>query len=171
LALRRSVHAAHVLREDPPRLDAADDVDAHVPVERRADVVRSHCGRNAHRGGLVPASGVEGARDLALPVEDVAALLDPAGEDHAAVDAEEVLAVEPRLSDLLQRADGLGFPGDRHRSQTLTAVVELPPLRVCTGEVGSGRVAAVLAAALAVAAAAAHAGAGKEPVAPCAPTT
>ena len=31
--------AAHVLREDPPRLDAARDVDAHVAVERRADVV------------------------------------------------------------------------------------------------------------------------------------
>jgi hypothetical protein len=39
LPLRRAVAAAHVLREDPPRLDAAHDVDAHVAVQRRADVV------------------------------------------------------------------------------------------------------------------------------------
>jgi hypothetical protein len=49
--------------------------------------------------------------------------------------------------------------------------VELPSLRVCTGFVGSVKVAAVVAAALAAAAAAAHPGAGKEPTAPCASTT
>ena len=30
---------AHVLGEDPPRLGAARDVDAHVALDRRADVV------------------------------------------------------------------------------------------------------------------------------------
>ena len=76
LALRRAVHAAHVLGEDPPGLDAAHDVDAHVAVQRRADVVGPHRRRDAHRGGLVPAPGVEAAGDLPLLVEDVAALLD-----------------------------------------------------------------------------------------------
>src|SRR5205814_698765 len=95
-------------------LDAAGDVDAHVAVERRADVVRPHRGRDAHRRGLVPASGVERAGDLALPVEDVAALLDPARDQHVAVDAEEVLAVEARLLDLRDRADGLGLSRYRH---------------------------------------------------------
>jgi hypothetical protein len=42
LALRRAVHAAHELREDPPGLDAAHDMDAHVPMQRRADVLRAH---------------------------------------------------------------------------------------------------------------------------------
>ena len=70
--------------------------------------------RDADGGGLVAAARVERARDLALPVEDVPALLDAARDQHVAVDAEEVLAVEACLADLLQRADGLGFPGDRH---------------------------------------------------------
>ena len=95
--LRRPVDAAHVLREDPPRLDAAGDVDAHVAVERRAHVVGPHRGRDADRRGLVPAARVEAAGDLPLAVEDVAALLDPAREEHVAVDAEQVLAVEARL--------------------------------------------------------------------------
>ena len=74
--VRRAVLAAHVLREDPPRLDAAHDVDAHVAVQRRPDVLRPHRGRDADRGGLVAAPGVERAGNLALAVEDVAALLD-----------------------------------------------------------------------------------------------
>ena len=105
-AVRRAVLAAHVLREDPPRLDTARDVDAHVAVERRADVVRAHRRRDADRGGLVAAARVERAGDLALPVEDVAALLDAAGDEHVAVDAEQVLAVEARLAHLVERADG-----------------------------------------------------------------
>ena len=48
-AVRRPVGAAHVLREDPPRLDAARDVDAHVAVQRRADVVGAHRRRDADR--------------------------------------------------------------------------------------------------------------------------
>ena len=73
---RRPVDAAHVLGEDPPGLDAARDVDAHVAVERRADVVGAHRGRDADGGGLVAAAGVEATRDLPLLVEDVPALLD-----------------------------------------------------------------------------------------------
>ena len=48
LAARGPAGAAHVLREDPPGLDAARHVDAHVAVERRADVVRSHGGRDGN---------------------------------------------------------------------------------------------------------------------------
>ena len=92
--------APHVLREDPPGLDAARDVHAHVAVQRRADVLRSHRRCHADRGGLVPAAGVERARDLPLLVEDVAALLDAARHEHVAVDAEEILAVEACLADL-----------------------------------------------------------------------
>ena len=106
--------AAHVLGEDPPRLDAARDVHAHVAVERRADVVGAHRRRDADGGGLVAAARVERAGDLALPVEDVPALLDPARDQHVAVDAEQVLAVEAGLLDLLQRADRLGSRRDRH---------------------------------------------------------
>ena len=86
-AAGRAALAAHVLREDPPGLDAAGDVDAHVAVERRADVVRAHRGRDADGGSLVAAAGVERPRDLPLLVEDVAALLDPAGDEQVAVDA------------------------------------------------------------------------------------
>jgi hypothetical protein len=104
---RRASLAAHVLGEDPPWLDAAGDVDTHVAVERRADVVRPHRGRDADGGALVAAAGVERARDLALLVEDVAALLDPTGDEQVAVDAEQVLAVEARLTYFTQRADRL----------------------------------------------------------------
>src|SRR5213082_295199 len=55
------------------------------------DVDVVHRGRNADRGGFVPAPRVERAGDLALLVEDVAALLDPARDQHVAVDAEQVL--------------------------------------------------------------------------------
>jgi hypothetical protein len=119
-ALRRPVRTAHVLRKDPPRLDAAHHVHAHVAVQRRADVVRAHGGRDADRRRLVAAAGVERARDLPLAIEDVAALLDPARHHHVPVDAEQVLAVEPRLAHLPQRADRLGFAGDRHSRGTLT---------------------------------------------------
>src|SRR6476661_2959333 len=102
------VGPSHVLGEDPPGLDTARDVDAHVAMERRAHVLRAHRGGDADRGGLVPAAGVERARDLALLVEDVAALLDPARDEHVAVDGEQVLAVETCLADFLQRAHRLG---------------------------------------------------------------
>ena len=81
----RAVDPAHVLREDAPRLDPTRDVDAHVALERRPDVVRPHRGRDADGGRLVAAPRVERARDLPLLVEDVAALLDPARHQHVAV--------------------------------------------------------------------------------------
>jgi hypothetical protein len=108
-AARRAVLAPHVLREDAPRLDAARDVDAHVALERRADVVRPHCGGNAHGGSLVPAPGVEGSGDLPLLVEDVPALLDRTGDQHVAVHPQQVLAVEARFLHLFQRLDRLGL--------------------------------------------------------------
>ena len=107
----RPMYWAKIRQGSTPR----DDVDAHVAVERRADVLRAHRGGDADRGGLVPAAGVERAGDLALLVEDVAALLDPARDQHVAVDAEQVLAVEACLADFLQRADRLGSSRDRHR--------------------------------------------------------
>ena len=108
------VLAAHVVREDPPRLDAARDVDAHVAMQRRADVLGLHRRRDADRRGLVAAPRVERAGDLALAIEDVAAFLDPARDQHVAVDLEQVLAVEARLLHLLKRAAGLGHACDRH---------------------------------------------------------
>jgi hypothetical protein len=39
----------------------------------------------------------------------VAALLDAAGDEHVAVDPEEVLAVQPCVLHLLERAHGLRF--------------------------------------------------------------
>src|SRR6185503_8920032 len=99
---------------DPPRLDPPDDVHPHVAVQRSADVLGAHRRRDADRSGLVPAAGVEAPGNLPLLVEDVAALLDPAGEEHVTVDPEQVLAVEARLLDLCQRADWLCFPGNGH---------------------------------------------------------
>ena len=113
-AARGAVDPAHELREHAPGLDAADDVDAHVAVQRGTDVLRAHCRGYADGGRFVPAAGVEAARDLPLLVEDVAPLLDSAGEDEVAVDAEEVLAVETGFLGLLDRADWLCFARNRH---------------------------------------------------------
>src|SRR5256714_4128646 len=121
----RTVLATHELREDPPRLDAAHDVNAHVAVQWCTDVVGAHRRGHAHGGAFVAAAGVERARDLALAVEDVAALLDPAAHEHVSVDAEEILAKEARLANLLERANRLGFPGDRHGRRTPTAAVTI----------------------------------------------
>ena len=111
---RRPVRAAHVLGEDAPGLDAARHVDAHVAVERRADVLRTHRRGDADRRRLVAASGVERPRDLPLLVKGVAALLDRARDQHVAVRAEQVLTVETRLADLAERRDRLGCAGYRH---------------------------------------------------------
>jgi hypothetical protein len=115
--VRGPVLAAHVLREDPPRLDPTRDVDAHVAVERCADVVRAHRRRDSYRRRLVAAARVERAGDLALAVEDVAPLLDTAGDQHVAVGAEQVVAVEARLAHLVKRPDGLCLSRDRHRAE------------------------------------------------------
>ena len=76
-------------------------------------------------GAFVPAARVERAGNLALLVEDVPALLDAARDQHVAVDAEEVLAVEARLLDLLQRADRLGFARDGHGGPNSSGSAEL----------------------------------------------
>jgi hypothetical protein len=123
-APRRPILPAHVLREDPPRLDAARDVHAHVAMQRRADVLCAQCGPDANGGRFVPTSRVERPGDLPLLVEDVPAFLDPARQQHLAVDTEQVLAVETRFADLAEGADGLCFAGDRHRAETLTIAVE-----------------------------------------------
>ena len=101
-SVRRPVGAGHELREDPPRLDAARDVHAHVAVQRGADIVGPHRRRDTDGCGLVAATRVERPGDLPLPVEDVTPLLDAAGGDHVPVDAEEVLAVEPGFPDLAE---------------------------------------------------------------------
>ena len=106
----RPVGATHVLRKDPPGLDTARDVHAHVPLDRRPDVVRSHRSPDRDRGALVAPAGVERARDLALLVQDVPALLDAARDQEVAVDGEEILAIEACLHHLLERADRLRFP-------------------------------------------------------------
>ena len=102
-----AVGASHVLREDAPRLDAAGDVDAHVALQRAADVVRAHRAPDSDGRRLVAAARVERAGDLALLVEDVPTLLDPARGQHAAIHAEQVLAVEAYLVHFLKRADRL----------------------------------------------------------------
>ena len=71
--------------------------------------------------GLVAPSGVERAGDLALAIEDVAALLDPAGHQHVAGRSPRRSSrSRPASSNLSQRADRLGFPGDGHSGGTLT---------------------------------------------------
>ena len=114
LPARQAVGAAHVLGEDPPRLGAAGHVHAHVALDRRAHVVACIAVATPTAGALVAAAGVEAAGDLALAVEDVPALLDPARDQHVAVDLEEVLAVEVGLLDVLGRLDRRGFSGDCH---------------------------------------------------------
>ena len=107
--VRRPVRAAHELSEDAPWLHAAGDVDAHVALQRAADVVCGHRRCDPHSGGLVATSGVERAWDLPLLVEDVAALFDSARGQHVAVHAEQVLVVEACVLHLLERTDRLGF--------------------------------------------------------------
>ena len=128
LAGGQPVGAAHVLGEDAPRLGAAGDVHAHVALDRRAHVVGAHGGRDADRRRLVAAAGVEAAGDLALAVEDVAALLDPARDQHVAVDLEEILAVEVGLLDVLGGLDRRGFSGDCHPFQECTRASPDPVL-------------------------------------------
>ena len=115
--VRRPVLAPHVLREDPPRLDTAHDVDSHVAMERSPHVLWPHRRRDADGGGFVAAPGVEGAGNLALAVEDVAPLLDAARDEHVAVGAEQVLAVEARLAHLVERPDRARLSCDRHRRE------------------------------------------------------
>ena len=50
---RVAVDAPEVVGEDPPGLDAAYDMDAHVAVQRRSDVMQLHCHCDTDRGRLV----------------------------------------------------------------------------------------------------------------------
>ena len=120
-AVRRAVRAAHVLRKirhgSTPRLCGRPCRGAAACRRRPAPIaVATPTAR-----GLVAASRVERAGNLALAVEDVAALLDPARDEHVAVDAEQVLAVESSLSHLLERAD-------RPASRAMAIAVALSPL-------------------------------------------
>src|SRR4029079_12050330 len=63
---------------------------------------------------LVPAARVERAWDLALAVENVAALLHAARDHHVAVDLKQVLPVEAPLLHVLERAARLGNARERH---------------------------------------------------------
>src|SRR5438046_8184562 len=101
-------------------------------MERRADVLRLHRRRNGDRRSLVAAAGVERAGDLALAVEDVAALLDAARRDHVAVDPEQVLPVEAPLLRLPQSAAGLGHSCGRHCHRHL--YLQWPPWGSSTTE-------------------------------------
>ena len=104
-ATRGTVDAAHVLRQDPPRLEPADDVHRHVPLRRRGDVLWTKSQPGADRGALVPAARVEAAGDLALLVEEQAPLLDAAVQKHV---AERVDQLGPREPDVRERAGRVG---------------------------------------------------------------
>ena len=52
----------------------------------------------------------------------MAALLDPAGHEHEAVELDEVDAVEAAPAGLSERADGCGFPGNRHSGPERSAL-------------------------------------------------
>ena len=73
----RPMYCAKIRQGSTPR-----DVDAHVAVQRRPDVLAAHRGGDADGGRFVAAARVEGAGNLSLLVEDVPALLDPAREQH-----------------------------------------------------------------------------------------
>ena len=92
--LRAAVDPGEVVGEDPPGLEPARHMNAEIPVEGRTDVVGPHRRRDADRGALVAPARVERPGDLALPVEDVPALLDAARDQQIPVDAEQILAVE-----------------------------------------------------------------------------
>jgi hypothetical protein len=104
-----AVGAAHVLGEDAPRRRAPRHVNAHVALDRRADIVGLHGGCDSHRGAFVASPRVKTARDLSLAVEDVAALLDPPRDQHVAVDLEQVLAIEVGGANILGGLDWRGF--------------------------------------------------------------
>src|SRR6478609_7413166 len=83
--------AAHVLAEDPPGGDPADEVRAEVAVEDAQAVLRRHRERRADRHGLLAVAVVERAGDLALAVQVHRALLDAAHEQHVAQEGDAVV--------------------------------------------------------------------------------
>ena len=74
---RDAALAAHVLGEDAHRRDAADEVRGEVAVQHAQAVGRRHRPRRPGGDRLLPEAVVEGARDLALAVEEHRPLLDP----------------------------------------------------------------------------------------------
>ena len=86
--------AAHVLREDPRRRDAADEVGGEVTVQDAQAVLRRHRERRAGGHGLLAIAVIEGARDLALAVEAHRALLDATHQEHRAQQPDSVLQLQ-----------------------------------------------------------------------------
>ena len=72
---------------------------------------------------LVAAPGVEGAGDLPLAEQHVPALLDSPGHEHEPIQLDEVDAVEATPARFSERADGCGFPGNRHSGCSLARYV------------------------------------------------
>ncbi len=83
--------AAHVLREDPRRRDAADQVRGEVPVQDAQPVARSHRERRAGRHRLLPIAVVERPGDLALAVQGHRALFQAAHQQHRAQQPDAIL--------------------------------------------------------------------------------
>ena len=108
-----AARAAHVLGEDPRRLDAAHEVRAEVAVEDAEAVLRRHRERRADRHGLLPEAVVEGAGHAALAVERQRARLDGAHQQHVA-----------------QQRDAVGRGEVRRGAKAGSAVVAGPALCV-----------------------------------------
>jgi hypothetical protein len=123
---RGPVLPGHVLRQDAPGLDTARDVHAHVTVQRSAGILGAHRRRHPDRGRLVAPPGIEGAGNLALLVEDVAALFDPARYQHVAIHSEEICPIQPELFGVERRAERLGIPGYRHLSSVVHVRERVP---------------------------------------------
>ena len=121
-AVGRPAHAAHVLAEHAPRLDAAVEVQAEVAVQRRRHVLGRHGRRHADRGRLVALAGVERPGQLALLVEHVPALVEAPREQQRMQDAQERVAVESERSRLLEPASGLRSPHARNRHAASVAI-------------------------------------------------
>ena len=114
--------AAHVLREDPPGLDPRV---TWTPMSRRSGVPTSSPIAAAMLDWRTSrcCGPCRRSWESSLLAEDVPALLDPAGEQHVAVDPKQNRHGRDRLADLVQGGDGPGFPGDRHRAETPTIEV------------------------------------------------
>src|SRR6478735_3410215 len=82
---------AHVLGEDPVRLDAADDVRGEVAVQDAQAVLGGHRPGRSRRDGLLAEPVVEAAGDLALAIERHRSRFDAAHHQHRAQQAGAVL--------------------------------------------------------------------------------
>jgi hypothetical protein len=66
---REPAFAAHVLRENLCRRHAANQEQRHIAVGGEHDIFRARMQRGAHGDGLLAASHIHAAQNLALPVE------------------------------------------------------------------------------------------------------